>query len=217
MSKPVVAQAVASSSPHRFVSLTSLSIPPVRRLLPLALNLSSSTLPLLLKQVHNSWYMIFFQLPRLPEYWLTNFRGLEFLWRSWSEYSSPEYMSHLNLVKNLTFSQPGVLQSTLAYYRHIVPSLIASAFGLTKYEPCDPLAWIYSVRDKNAKIRIPTLFAVGEQDACLSRDIFTLTIRDEDYLNVVEMKVISEAGHFLQLEQPQAINAMLMNWIQRHS
>ena len=68
------------------------------------------------QMIDNSWYMAFFQLPYLPEWWILGpLDGLSWLWRRWP----PSYdidLVYLNSVRK-TLSQPGVMRSAINMYR----------------------------------------------------------------------------------------------------
>lgn len=58
-------------------------------------------------QIYHSWYMLFFQLPLLPELWLSaaSHGGLRRLWRNWSPGYSPPAAVWDSLIA--TFQEPG--------------------------------------------------------------------------------------------------------------
>jgi pimeloyl-ACP methyl ester carboxylesterase len=74
----VIAQATAAMLPERLHSVISLAIPSLRRLTETALSWDHAP-----RQLRNSWYFLFFQIPFLPEQWLAS-GGVGFLWQSWS-------------------------------------------------------------------------------------------------------------------------------------
>lgn len=58
-------------------------------------------------QIYNSWYMLFFQLPLLPEIWFRarSHFGLRKLWRDWSPGHTPDPAAFASL--EATFGEPG--------------------------------------------------------------------------------------------------------------
>jgi pimeloyl-ACP methyl ester carboxylesterase len=66
-------------------------------------------------QLRKSWYIIFFQLPVLPELWFGwRWHGLTRLWRDWSPGHSPP-QAVVESIKR-TFAQPGVGDSDVVCY-----------------------------------------------------------------------------------------------------
>lgn len=150
------------------------------------------------RQVIRSFHWFLFQLPWLPE-WLCrarDFAFLEFLWWLWS----PAYndRAHVARIKKM-MAQPGALHASLAYYRAL--------FQRSRQDP--RLAELRA--DLDRPIRVPTLVACGSRDMrgqmlARQRDLFA---------DKYEWTIVDNAGHFLHREQPQAVNALILDWLRR--
>jgi pimeloyl-ACP methyl ester carboxylesterase len=57
---------------------------------------------------------------------------------------------------------------------------------------------------------------VGERDGCISADIFERSMLPGLFAKGVEVKRIPQAGHFLQLEQPAAVNGALIEFMAKN-
>ena len=140
-------------------------------------------------QQRRSWYMFFFQT-RLAEMavQLNDFAFLDRLWREWS----PGYVLPApdRSALNETFTQPGVLAQTLAYYLQLFsPPSDAAARAL------DALA--------SRPIAVPSLYLHGSEDGCMSARLSEGM--EAAFTRGLERVVMPGAGHFLHLEQPEAV------------
>ncbi|MCP5026893.1 MAG: alpha/beta hydrolase [Actinomycetia bacterium] len=185
----VIAYVVAAHHPHRVHTATALAIPPLARI--------PSAVRRLPRQLARSWYMTFFQIPKLADQSLQarHWKLMRRLWRTWSPgYTmAPEEWAELET----TFEQPGVVASALAYYRqNATPPIM---LGL-RHPPAM----------SEATITVPTLIVNGSDDACMDRRLFALSIHDDDFPAGVEHVEVSGAGHFLHLEQPELVNELIL-------
>ena len=60
------------------------------------------------------------------------------------------------------------------------------------------------------------LALTGRDDGCIDCDIFQALCREADFPNGLEVRVIENAGHFLHQEQPDAVNDLLLAWLEQH-
>jgi pimeloyl-ACP methyl ester carboxylesterase len=190
----VVSQLAAARSPHHFRSLTSMAIPPVKRLLP-----AVTRVP---RQLWLSAYMEFFQLPVIPEWWCRrdDFAGIRTLWDRWS----PDWDASPWLEQACeTLSQPGVLSAALGWYRHMVRFWTPAGR--------QTLSWLK--RD----IQVPTLLMMGRKDGCMSDRLLGAALNERDFPAGVEVEKVAGAGHFLQLERPDRVNDLLIQHLRRHA
>ncbi|MEK6281055.1 MAG: alpha/beta hydrolase [Acidobacteriota bacterium] len=185
-----VAWAVAGKYPHRVSRLVVLQVPPA------AVWRANMTLHQLLR----SWYMFFFQLPRIPE-WALRRKGLAALERTFKE--SPNRKdaftdADIELYKE-GMRQPGALSAALNYYRANV------------------MDWLMSGRSKSvtqkvsSRVRVPTLFIFGEQDFA----ILSATVRGiEDYIDAPYREIrIADSGHWVQNEAASEVNAAIIEFL----
>lgn len=148
-------------------------------------------------QQRRSWYMFFFQT-RLAEtaVQLNDFAFLDRLWREWS----PGYVlpaSDRSALKG-TLGQPGVLSQTLAYYRQLFtpPSMSAA-------QDLDALA--------SRPIAVPSLYLHGAEDGCMSAQ--TSDGMEAMFTHGLERVVMPGVGHFLHLEQPEAVVNHILRFV----
>ncbi|MCA1592457.1 MAG: alpha/beta fold hydrolase, partial [Acidobacteria bacterium] len=109
-----VAWAVGQRHPEYVWKLAALQVPPPR---VWAKNLT-------LRQLLKSWYMLFFQLPKIPEWWISreDFAGLDKMYRSTAR---PGTFSDADLsVFKAAMREPGALTASVNYYRANLGSLL---------------------------------------------------------------------------------------------
>jgi pimeloyl-ACP methyl ester carboxylesterase len=149
------------------------------------------------KHIHRSFHWWFFQLPELPEKALAadDFAFVDYLWSYWS---APGYQDskHLREIKTM-LSQPGVLNSTLGYYRTI--------FGSSQGDPDQGKLW----QNMNKLITVPTLALCGGAD--LRAEL--MIDQDQYFLGEYSYRVISDAGHFLHREKPEEVTEHIIDWL----
>ena len=191
-----VSYTAAARAPDRFLSLTTMAVPHAGRFLSEVVKHP--------KQLRLSWYMLFFQLRGLAD-WAVQRRDYEFirmLWRQWSPtWDIPG--DELEQVID-TFRQPGVCNGALAYYR---AALSPRSF------PISPEAR----KAAGYQVAVPTLAMTGVEDHCIDSAIFQRLMREEDFPAGMVIREISGAGHFPQQEQPDQVNALLLDWLRQHA
>jgi pimeloyl-ACP methyl ester carboxylesterase len=101
-----------------------------------------------------------------------------------------------------TFAAPGVLKSSLSYYRN-------SIFGL------NPASFKFR-RLFNGRIEVPTLGVRGEVDGCMPEVAWEL-ISPKSFRNGLTLEVMPGVGHFPQLEDPRWISNRLLEWFEQHA
>lgn len=175
----VAAYAALSRAPARFHAAITLAVPHPGHLLG-----ALARHPWAARQV---WYMLFFQLPRLPERALTDTRLLEWLWRAWSPgFEAPA--GHLDEVRRALAR--GEL-AALAYYRALAGSMLRRV-------------------PRWAPIRVPTLHVHGARDGCIAA---SLTAGHERLFEAEVETVLIEAGHFATLEAPARVADLALEWL----
>lgn len=184
----IAANALASHEDSPFAKVVVLSVPPLSAMAGLG---SARTLRVLPRQLRNSWYIVFNQIPRLPERYYA--RLVRKLWRDWS----PGYDAGTDLAHVLAaMKDPAGRTTIIGYYR-----ALASPFG-----PPEPYR-----RWKGAELRpprTPLLYLHGADDGCLDPRLVALAEPNLPEGSVVE--VVPGAGHFLQLEQPDLVNHLIL-------
>jgi pimeloyl-ACP methyl ester carboxylesterase len=134
-------------------------------------------------------YAMFFQVPRFSDWWAKrqDFAYVEKLWRRWAAPGWNLQTEHLNQVKTtLRKSWP----APLLHYR---------SGGLGP----DGKPW--------PTITTPTLYLAGARDGCVSP---AMAAGQERYFSgPFRSESISDAGHFLHLEQPEIVGERIVAWL----
>ena len=183
-----VAYLLASHHGDRCRTVTTLAIPP----LP-AIPDAVRRVP---RQLLLSWYMTFFQFRGVAERALMARDGalLRWFWPRWS----PGLDAPDGLVS--TFEQPGVLRSALAYYRqNATPPLL---LGLRR-----------SPAMERRPASAPMLILHGDRDGCMDGRLFDHSVDPADFPAGLRRVEVADTGHFLHLEAPGRVNALLLAWL----
>ncbi|GER85605.1 hydrolase [Thermogemmatispora aurantia] len=151
-----------------------------------------------LKQLRMSWYIFAFQLPWLPEYMLGR-NGANEIGRMLrgSAVQKDAFPRSVTAYYQAAMSKPGALPAALAYYRQFVRDLPRSLWRRQLR------AW--------PRIQAPTLLLWGLQDIALSVE---LTYGLEPYVKQLRVVYLPESGHWVQQEQPEQVNRLLLNFLQ---
>ena len=154
------------------------------------------------EQLKLFWYQYFFQIPTsdfvVP---LNDYAVIDTLWHDWSPGYTPD-PDDLRALK-ATFDAPGSLSAALDYYRFIHGS-----------KPSDP-ALDEVQAGFLAPIRVPSLYLHGADDGCMRASMVSPDELTPWYPAGVEIEVVPDAGHFLHLEQPEAVNARIVEFLTR--
>ena len=144
------------------------------------------------RQWLKSSYILFFQIPRLPEWtarlgnWWMPSRAL--LASSRPGTFTPEDLQHYRAA----WSQPGAYTSMLNWYRASVQ------------RPSRP--------PSNIRISVPTLMLWGAKDPFLDRSMAQPSI---DLCDRGELVFLEQATHWLQHEEPERVNFLLDTFLSR--
>ncbi|WP_326545639.1 alpha/beta fold hydrolase [Mycolicibacterium sp. ND9-15] len=146
------------------------------------------------RQLLRSWYVMYFQLPGLPQRsasWV-----VPRLWRQWSPgYDAAEDVAHVAD----SIGAPEHWRAALGYYRAAVRNS----------EP--PARYAELHRHWLSAPKLPTLYLHGTEDGCASADYARWVQRVLPEGGKVA--TVERAGHFLQLEQPQAVAGHIVDFI----
>jgi len=137
-----------------------------------------------------SWYILFFQLPRLPEWGmrLSAFRSLS---QALRQSSLPGAFSDSDLERyREAWAQPGALTAMLHWYR----ALLRSPASIKR----------------NPRVRVPTLILWGIQDVALGREMAPASLALCDRGRLVELE---DATHWAHLEVPALVNDELLAFL----
>lgn len=175
----VVAWMLAAFRPHRVTRLVILDAPHP------ATFLGALSDP---GQLLRSWYVLFFQLPWLPE-WVSrrgNFALLERMLREEPIHRGAFTEADIVRYKE-ALAQPGALTATINYYR---------ALGRDLGRSVRPFP----------RIGQPTLLIWGKRDRHLG---MSLTRNLERWVDDLRIEYVSDASHWIQNDVPERINRLL--------
>jgi pimeloyl-ACP methyl ester carboxylesterase len=179
-----------------FVKAVVMSVPPSAALRPPRGPLPNrgKLLRLLPAQLVRSWYISYFQLPVLPERsgpWI-----VPLLWRRWSPgYNAAEDLRHVDAA----IGAPQYWRAALGPYRATIRN--------TK----PPARYAELHRWWTEPPRLPTLYLHGNDDGCMTPE-FTPWVRD--FLpEGSDVAIVENAGHFLQLEQPDTVARRILDFL----
>ena len=193
-----VAWAVAQKYPERVSRLAVLQVPPA----------AAWRANLTLSQLLRSWYMFFFQLPRIPEWVIrkNNFKGLDGVFKekvvragSFTDADVEAYREALR--------QPRALTSAINYYR-------ANVFRIMRGSKPSSTSERSTQKEigKGRGVRVPTLFIFGEQDfAILPQTVSGVA----DYVDAPYTELrIADSGHWVQNEAVEEVNTALVKFLE---
>jgi pimeloyl-ACP methyl ester carboxylesterase len=185
-----VAWALAQRHPEVVSKLVVMQVPP-----PAAWRANFT-----FRQLQRSWYMFFFQLPRLPEWWATanDFARVDKMYRETSVRPDAFTDSDIAAYKD-ALRQPGALRSSLNYYRANVLKSLFRGGG------------VETPSERDGRVRVPTLFIYGEQDVAIIPETVRGVSRfvDAPYR---ELR-IPNSGHWVQNEAVEEVNAALLDFL----
>jgi pimeloyl-ACP methyl ester carboxylesterase len=144
-----------------------------------------------LSQLKKSWYVFFFQIPRLPE-WLfgrDEARGIGEMFRS-SSVDKTRFPEKVTDVYARNAAQPGALSAMINYYR----ALVRGGGGSRQTKQGYPM------------IETPTLMVWGEDDVALTKET---TYGTDEVVRALTIRYLPRVSHWVQQEAPEVVNAMM--------
>jgi pimeloyl-ACP methyl ester carboxylesterase len=178
-----VAYAVAMAHPDVVRRLAILNVPHPARMLE-----GFRTL----KQLRKSWYMFFFQIPKLPEHLIAR-DDFSFAKRSLRS-DSKEAFTDEDLERYVeAWSQPGALTGMINYYR-----------AALRRSPGKALKQLTPIQAK-------TLVIWGMRDRHLGSE---LAEPAREWVPDVRVERITEATHWVQHDAPERVNELLIDFFQ---
>ena len=139
------------------------------------------------RQMRKSWYVAFFQLPRLPERMLT-LNGGAILRRMFSDVTLPPDVLAV-YIRQIT--EPGAATAMLNWYRAI---RLLSSRTLNLAQVID----------------VPTLVVWGDRDVALDPICLNGT---ERYVRDLTVKRLPGVSHWVQQDAPQVVNELLQEFL----
>jgi len=141
-----------------------------------------------------SWYVMFFQLPGIPERRVRrdDFAFIDRLYRRWSPNWSPAAYD-LRPVK-AALAAPGGLQAALGYYRAMFRNSTRQAWQVL-----------------STKTQAPTLLITGETDGCVGPEVFA-RIHDA-FTGPFEFRLLPSLGHFPHREAADDVGETIVGFL----
>ncbi|MEO5902302.1 MAG: alpha/beta hydrolase [Ilumatobacteraceae bacterium] len=179
----------ASHAPERWRKVVGLAVPPGGAMSAVFLGN--------LTQLKRSWYMFFFQ-HGLAEFVVTanDLAFIDMLWADWS----PGYAAEADLVHvKDALRDPANLTAALGYYR--------AALGDGFVDPA-----LVDVQSATQAVPTqPTLYLHGASDGCIGSEVAEWARREVP--DNIQIEIVGGGGHFLHVEQPDAVNARIMEFL----
>jgi pimeloyl-ACP methyl ester carboxylesterase len=149
-----------------------------------------------LRQLVRSWYVLFFQIPRLPE-WLLSRRNCHAVGEAFRSMAidKSRFPDEVLDVYRRNAAIPGALTAMVNYYRALV-----RGGGARRQRKLG-----YPV------IETPTLLVWGEEDRALGKET---TYGTERFVRDLTVRYLPGVSHWVQQEAPGTVNAMLEAWLQ---
>ena len=149
-----------------------------------------------LAQIKRSWYMFYFQSALAEAAVPANdYALIQMLWKDWS----PDFESKHDLENfKKCVSNPSNLKAALGYYR----ATLGSGKKLDVYN---------DLQTKGLEpLTQPTLYLHGKKDGCIGVELAEEARTTCPWL---EVRVIDEVGHFMQVEDPKLVNQHIIEWV----
>ncbi|MCU1356661.1 MAG: hypothetical protein JWM89_2079 [Acidimicrobiales bacterium] len=150
-------------------------------------------------QLQRSWYMFFFQSPladmAVP---MDDLAFIDRLWADWSPgYDPAEDLPH---VKDC-LRDPANLTAAIGYYR----ATLGAGARSPEYDALEALG--------GQPLPQPTLYLHGADDGCMGADLIDESVLASLPAAGSRTEVVADAGHFLQLEQPEIVNRLIVDFV----
>lgn len=144
------------------------------------------------KQLKKSWYIFFFQVPRLPEKWMSR-NGCEMGIRSLKGTSRKGTFTDDDIRRYVeAWSRPGALRGMINWYRAALHSFVRPP----RFKPVD----------------VPLFVIWGRKDRFLGEELAEPGLRD---CRDGRLRFIDEATHWVQHEEPERVNRELEEFFAR--
>jgi pimeloyl-ACP methyl ester carboxylesterase len=179
----------AAHAPERWRRVVTAAVPPLNAVAPAMLTYD---------QLRRSWYIFFFQNPLADL--AVGMNDLDFiarLWQDWSPgYDAATDVDHVRAA----IGPPENLAAAVGYYRAMFQPDLQDPELQPLQEAC------------SAPTPQPTLYLHGADDGCMSVD---WAGEAGAYLPAEgsRVEIIADAGHFLQLEQPDVVNHLIVDHV----
>ena len=145
------------------------------------------------RQFWKSWYIFFFQLPRLPEAMMTR-NGAEGVKGAFHNMAVDKSRFPREVLQTYADAalRPGAMTGMINYYRALLRHRDAIDMG-------------------DARVTVPTLMIWGEEDSALN---IHCTEGTEQWVPDFTLHRLPGVSHWVQQEAPEAVNAILGGWLE---
>ncbi len=145
------------------------------------------------RQLRRSWYIFFFQLPRLPEFGLAQ-HGARRIGEAFTGMAvdKARFPGAVTDVYRAAALRPGALTAMINYYRALLRTPDYRAIG-------------------DGKVDVPTLMIWGEEDKALGIGCSEGT---EAWVPQLTLHRLPGVSHWVQQEAPETVNALLAKWLE---
>lgn len=146
------------------------------------------------QQLLRSWYIFLFQVPWLPELILqwNHCKAIALMFMKTATNKEAFTPEDLEAYRSAA-DRPGALKAMINYYRAALQRNLG-----------DDRPW--------GVLKVPTLMIWGEDDVALGKE---LTYGTGKYVQDLEIKYISDSGHWVQQEQPELVSRYMREFLQR--
>ena len=190
----IASYVAAGHRPERFSKLVTMAVPNQAALMTRFLSTP--------EQLKRSWYIFFFQSPLadlvVP---MDDFALIDMLWRDWSPGLVPD-PGFMRALKD-TLGAPGSTAAAIGYYRAML--------GTT---PPNPDLGVVAGAG-NGPIPVPTLYLHGADDGCIGIELVEEGEITPFFPAGIAVDVVPAAGHFLHLDQPEAVTPRILEFLAR--
>ncbi|QKW37934.1 alpha/beta hydrolase [Actinomadura sp. NAK00032] len=183
------AYGAANVAPGRWRKAVALSVPPMSVM---------TTAFFDYEQLKRSFYIFVFQTP-LAEPAL-NRAFIEGLWRDWSPADGRDRTADVDHVMEC-LATPANAEAAIGYYRAMLdPSKLIERYA-AEQEAASAIG------------EVPVLYLHGADDGCLGADVVDLGAVRAALPPGSRAESVAAAGHFLQLDRPDEVNARILGWL----
>ena len=151
------------------------------------------------EQIFKSWYILFFQMPFVPEAvaGLMDYEGPANILRNTSRKGS---FSEEDIARyKRAWAQPGALTGMVNWYRAMIRGSVGQGSGSSSREA-----------HPGKRISVPTLILWGEKDVALTKDLAQLSA---DVCENAQIIYFPKATHWVQHDEAEAVNAQTESFV----
>ncbi|EDX83107.1 hydrolase, alpha/beta fold family, putative [Synechococcus sp. PCC 7335] len=143
------------------------------------------------QQLLKSAYILFFQLPLLPEILLSanNYEGIAATFSDINQYNPEFTTSDINRFREAA-ARKGAIKAMLNYYRNLFQGPI--------------------FKNQWGQLNVPTCMIWGEDDQAFSKE---LTYDTDAYVKDLQLHYVSQAAHWVQLDRPDVVNQHVRQYL----